>query len=338
MEKILLELRSISHSFGGSTVLEDLTLSVQTGELVSILGSSGSGKSTLLRSVAGFVTPTSGSIWLAGQNVVSDGEERISPEERRVGMLFQDFALFPHMTVFENIEFGIRGQSGAERRVDELLELIGLPQYGTRMPPSLSGGQQQRVALARALAPRPTILLLDEPFANLDSSLRADMGRELVKILKREELGSLLVTHDCDEALGLSDRIAILDTADGGPSRFLQVGTPEMVYRNPASAEVAALTGRVSFLDDGSGSLRVIRPEEAEFSVSRSGVGRVLDRRYRGGVWELMIQLPEGKVLVDQPERSRDAPEIGSMGNLHLFTDRRVPVPQSVRECRNESH
>ena len=241
-----LEIKGLTHHYGDSTVLENISLSVEPGELVGILGASGSGKSTLLRSIAGFITPTSGQITLNGVTVAKDGKEQLPPEQRRVGMVFQDYALFEHMTVFDNVAYGIHRDPNRQQRVAELLELVGLSGFEQRMPNTLSGGQQQRVALVRALAPEPTLLLLDEPFANLDGSLLRGLGQELKRVLRTQGVAGLLVTHERAQALGLSDRVAILDGQS--PGKLVQVGTPEEVYTRPVTPGAAVLTGHVSFL------------------------------------------------------------------------------------------
>jgi len=303
--------------------LGDVNLSLAEGEMVSVLGASGSGKSTLLRAAAGFVTPTSGSIRLGGREVVSQGVERVTPEERRVGMMFQDFALFPHMTVAENIGFGLRGAGHV--RIRELVGVLGLHGLEERMPGSLSGGQQQRVGLARALAPKPALLLLDEPFANLDGALRFEIGREVLRIVERERIGALLVTHDREEALGLAHRVAVLTTDVGAGSRLEQVGPPEAVYRSPRTAAVASLTGRVSFTKDEMQRWSSVRPHEATFSPREGGPARVVERRYMGASWEITVATPGGEVLVDAPTGA--VPSLGARGDLLVHAEAVIPPP-----------
>ncbi|MCS7200322.1 MAG: ABC transporter ATP-binding protein, partial [Caldimicrobium sp.] len=226
-------------------VIRDISFEVEEGEFFSILGPSGSGKTTLLRIIAGLDSLDKGEILIGGKLVAKDSWQ-IPPEKRGIGLVFQDPALFPHLNVFENIAFGIEGLSKQERkrRVFELLELIGLSGYEGRYPHELSGGEKQRVALARALAPRPKVLLLDEPFANLDYELKRELGEETRSIAKKQNITVLMVTHDQEEALCLSDRIGILS-----PRGCLeQVGTPEEVYFTPKNLYVAGFLGRANFI------------------------------------------------------------------------------------------
>ena len=240
----VLELDSLSRQFGPETAVEDFSLAVADGELLTLLGPSGCGKTTLLRMIAGLERPSEGSVTIAGETVAG-GDQFVSPENRDVGLVFQDFALFPHLTVAENVTFGIDDWERArqEERLDELLALVGLEEHRDKRPESLSGGQQQRVALARSLAPEPDILLLDEPFSNLDVRLRIEMRQEVRRILKEAGVTAVSVTHDQEEALSISDRVAIMN--DG---RLEQAGKPELVFENPESRFVASFLGRASFL------------------------------------------------------------------------------------------
>lgn len=232
-----IEIRDLSLRLG-QFQLGPLSLSVKKGELIGVLGPSGSGKTTLLRVIAGFERPDAGSIAIDGR-VVADATHWVEPEDRGVGMVFQDYALFPHLTVFENIAFGVRSQK-PEVRVRELLELVGLVGCEGRYPHELSGGEQQRVALARSLATNPKVLLLDEPFSNLDADLRPKMRAELELILKRLSCTTVFVTHDQGEAFELADRIAVLNAG-----RVEQIDTPEGLYRTPATRFVAEFIGHV---------------------------------------------------------------------------------------------
>ncbi|MFW5974469.1 MAG: ABC transporter ATP-binding protein, partial [Natrialbaceae archaeon] len=224
-EDTVLELDGLTRQFGPETAVDDFSLSVADGELLTLLGPSGCGKTTLLRMIAGLEQPSEGSITIAGETV-ADRNRFVSPENRDVGLVFQDFALFPHLTVAENITFGIDDweRTRKEERLDELLALVGLEDHRDKRPESLSGGQQQRVALARSLAPEPDILLLDEPFSNLDVRLRIEMRQEVRRILKEAGVTAVSVTHDQEEALSISDRVAIMN--DG---RLEQAGKPELV-------------------------------------------------------------------------------------------------------------
>lgn len=240
---ITLQCFDLRKHYGQIVALRDFNLSVRAGQIVTLLGPSGGGKTTALRLIAGFETPDSGRILINGQLMAGDGVF-VPPENRRVGMVFQEYALFPHLTVFENVVFGVSG-SAAEKatRAKEMLALVGLEDTAKRLPHELSGGQQQRIALARALAPRPQIVLLDEPFSNLDAALRAQVRREVRDILKSTGTTCVFVTHDQREAFTLSDEVVIL--LDG---TIAQVGTPRTVYTQPATREVAAFVGETNLL------------------------------------------------------------------------------------------
>ena len=333
-----LVMESLGHLFGSSRVFSDVNLEVAPGEIVAILGASGSGKTTLLRAAAGFVTPSAGRILIGGQTVVADGAELVPAERRGVGLMFQDYALFPHMSVGANVAFGITGQPGAPARVEQLLELVGLGGLGGRRPGTLSGGQQQRVALARALAPRPSTLLLDEPFANLDGPLRQEVSEQVCGVLRRQRIGALLVTHDRAQALGLADRVAVLAPATDGCPSILQQGSPQEIYDGPLTRAVAELTGRIGFIEgdtDGAigrtslgdvplcrvGRGRVtlaVRPEQVTFTNEEGGNAEVVHRRYCGRIWELEVKTPDGSLLVDYG--GPRVPAVGGTGSVRLLS------------------
>lgn len=227
----------------GPYAVSDLGLTVERGEILCLLGPSGCGKTTLLRLLAGFERPDAGEVRLAGELVASPTRS-VPPERRRIGFVFQDFALFPHLNVTDNVAFGLRGTRAQRRaRAADVLDLVGLSVFAARMPHQLSGGQQQRVALARALAPEPHILLLDEPFTNLDASLRGATRDEVRSVLKRSGTTAILVTHDQDEALSFGDRIAVMRFG-----RIEQIGKPEDVYLRPVTPFVASFVGRTNLL------------------------------------------------------------------------------------------
>ncbi|MDO8637119.1 MAG: ABC transporter ATP-binding protein, partial [Dehalococcoidia bacterium] len=207
----LVSIKGVHKSFGNNMVISNLSLEVRQGEFLSLLGPSGCGKTTILRLIAGFERPDAGEIYVAGQLVAGDAAWQ-PPEKRGVGMVFQDYALFPHLTVAQNIAFGLhRFKSDArQRRVQEVMDLVGLSGLGNRYPYELSGGQQQRVALARALAPGPQLVLLDEPFSNLDTDLRAQIRPEVERILREAKTTAIFVTHDQEEAMAMGDRVGIL--------------------------------------------------------------------------------------------------------------------------------
>src|SRR5690625_296701 len=243
-DDILLELRRIECRHDNIPVVKSLSLRVRRGNLVCLLGPSGCGKTTVLRSIAGFEPIYGGEILLRG-NVVSRPGLTVSPEKRRVGMVFQDFALFPHLSVSDNIAFGLRNGSTRARRqrVDELLKLVDLAGLGDRFPHELSGGQQQRVSLARALAPRPELILLDEPFSSLDVELRERLGAQTHEILKSEGITAMLVTHDQREAFAMADQIGVMQAG-----RIIQWDTPYNLYHEPVDRFVADFVGHGRFI------------------------------------------------------------------------------------------
>ncbi|MGW0806000.1 ABC transporter ATP-binding protein [Nonomuraea sp. NPDC002799] len=343
------EIEGLAAGYEGARVLDLDRLSIRKGEFLSILGPSGCGKTTLLNSIAGFVQPTAGRIVIDGSDVT-----RRPPYRRGLGLVFQNYALFPHMTVADNVAYGLRvrrlGKAEREERVREALRLVGLDGYAARRPKQLSGGQQQRVALARALAIRPAVLLLDEPLSNLDAKLRREMRVELRAIQRRIGTTMVFVTHDQEEALALSDRVAIMN---GG--RIEQLGTPDEVYRRPATRFVAQFIGAANVLEGtvtaeggldtdgitvggiaggiaGSGApgLRpgehavvAIRPERIRLATPASddrvtaGVaGTVGYRAFAGDAWQVEVRLADGRTLsvqvADTGAGSADPPGAGT--------------------------
>ncbi len=256
---VSVELDGIEKRYGETTALEDVSLTVEDGEFFTLVGPSGCGKTTTLRLLAGFEEPTDGTIRFDGESV--DG---VAPERRNVGIVFQNYALFPHMNVAENVAYGLDftdppGGVSTEKRVAELLELVGLEGFGARDPTELSGGQQQRVALARALAPGPELLLLDEPMSALDARLRERLRREFRSIQSELGVTTVYVTHDQAEALAVSDRLAVLSAG-----RVEQVGEPKSIYRRPRSRFVANFVGENNVLDG-----TVIGPSDDEYASVR---------------------------------------------------------------------
>lgn len=303
-----LELSGLSKHFGSFVAVEDLSLSVKKGEFVSLLGPSGCGKTTTLQMIAGFLEPTRGDISIEGKDLL-----RIPANKRNIGIVFQSYALFPHMTAAENVAFGLemRGVPKGERstRVERALDLVHLAQFKDRYPKHLSGGQQQRIALARAIVIEPQMLLLDEPMSNLDAKLREDMQLELRMIQQELGITTILVTHDQNEAMALSDQIAVMH---GG--RIVQLGTPWEVYERPANRFVSTFLGKSNLLPDGtspSGALSV-RPEKVRLVAPGSGRldGLVLNRVFYGSYWLYQVQVKQDVVLVheqnmDGPRRSK---------------------------------
>jgi iron(III) transport system ATP-binding protein len=245
-EPTVLALDAVAKSYGAETAVQDLSLAVGAGEVLALLGPSGCGKTTTLRLLSGLERPDAGTITL-GDETVADAADGtfVQPESRGIGMVFQDFALFPHMTAAENVGFGIADRPDAARteRVTELLELVDLDGHGDDYPNELSGGQKQRVALARSLAPEPDVLLLDEPLSNLDVRLRVSMREEIVSILREADVTAVWVTHDQEEALSVADRVGVMH--DG---RLQQVGRPERIFERPNSRFVAEFLGQTGFL------------------------------------------------------------------------------------------
>lgn len=288
-----LEIKQLSKSYGSRRVVSAVNLSMAEGEILSLLGPSGCGKTTILRMIAGLVTPDSGWISIGGR-VLYDGKREMPVEERDLGMVFQDYALWPHMTVARNIAFGLRlrrvSSNVINRRVQELLELVNLSGMGDRYPYQLSGGQQQRVAVARALATEPRVILLDEPLSSLDAALRETMGTELVQLFKRLKITAINVTHDQNEAMTMSDRIMVLN--DG---RVQQIGTPIELYMQPANAFVASFMGHANmFLGElmCDGGRMLVRLKYGQYSQVMSGVVRENVRE----------QLKEQAVLFCRPD------------------------------------
>ncbi|CAZ86957.1 MAG: ABC transporter ATP-binding protein [Thiomonas sp.] len=253
--KPFLRIDGITRRFDEVVAVNDIHLDIQQGEIFALLGSSGCGKSTLLRMLGGFETPTSGHIYLEGEDITD-----LPPYERPINMMFQSYALFPHLTVFDNIAFGLKrdGMPKADiaTRVEQMLDLVQLKPYGKRKPHQLSGGQQQRVALARSLAKRPKLLLLDEPLAALDKKLRERTQLELVNILRKVGVTCVMVTHDQEEAMTMADRIAVMKDGE-----FLQLGTPIEIYEHPQTRFIADFIGNVNMFD---GRLVTDEPDHCE--------------------------------------------------------------------------
>lgn len=238
-----IELKDVTKQFGGTvTAVDRLSLEINEGELVSLLGPSGCGKTTTLRMLAGFEKPTSGAISIDGR-IMND----IPPQKRNIGIVFQDYAVFPTMSVNENVAYGLKlrqvNKGDQAKRVGEALDLVGLTGYGERMPGQLSGGQLQRVALARALVIRPQVLLLDEPLSNLDAALRVSIRKQIRKIQQELNITTVFVTHDQEEAMSISDRVAVMKTA-----KLVQVGNPIDIYKDPRTAFVANFIGKTTML------------------------------------------------------------------------------------------
>ncbi|MEM7335687.1 MAG: ABC transporter ATP-binding protein [Chloroflexota bacterium] len=309
-----IRIENVSKSYDQTLAVIDLDLTIPKSAITVLLGHSGCGKTTTLRLMAGLEKPDSGDIWIGDQQV-SGSRVWVSATHRQIGMVFQDYALFPHLTVAQNIEFGITGMKRGDRqgRISELLDLVGLSGMEDRYPHQLSGGQQQRVALARALAPSPDVILLDEPFSNLDASLRQSMREEVRRILHEAKVTTVFVTHDQEEALRLADELVIMDEG-----RVLQSGAPEEVYRYPTSLKVAQFLAKVNVVAGeakagmvetplGSLSLHnpelsgpvevVVLPESILLTTDSQGASLVEDVSYFGFHQLVTLRLESGETV-----------------------------------------
>lgn len=296
-------------------VINDLSLTVYRGEVLALLGPSGCGKTTTLRIMAGFERPEDGFVMI-NQQVVAAPKRWVPPEKRGLGVVFQEYALFPHYTVAQNVAFGLHKMSRRERasRVAEVLELVGLADFSKRYPHALSGGQQQRVALARALAPKPLVVLLDEPFSNLDADLRVQMRAEVKRILQEANSTAIVVTHDQQEALSVGDRVAIMNQG-----RLEQVDTPERIFHIPATRFVADFLGVADFISGtttrqglqteiglieqpapgqvGRDLEIMIRPHDVILRPDHNGCGEIVKRDFLGVEYLYGVRLPSGQLI-----------------------------------------
>ncbi|MBA3262271.1 MAG: ABC transporter ATP-binding protein [Thermoleophilaceae bacterium] len=322
----MLRFDSVTKRFGPTVALDDASLEVAAGEVVALLGPSGCGKTTALRVAAGFERPDGGRVEVDGRVVAGPGVY-VAPERRAVGMVFQDYALFPHLDVASNIAFGLpRRERGS--RVDELLELVGLTGLGSRSPGTLSGGQQQRVALARALAPRPGLVLLDEPWSAIDALLRAEMRGELARVLRAEGVTVVLVTHDREEAFTLADRIALM--RDG---EVLQCGRPEDLYFTPADRWCARFVGASNLVPAqlasgfeggervGASGEVLVRPELVGLEIDPGGAAEVVGRTFLGHDVLYRVRLADGTLLAAQRPSNEEVP-LGSRVRVRLHEGR----------------
>ena len=312
----ILELRAVSCAYEPSRpAVCNISFSAQEGEILCLLGPSGCGKTTILRAIAGFEPVQSGEIFLSGR-LVSSSSDTIPTEERHIGMVFQEYALFPHLRAADNIAFGLSHLSRSERkgRVQEMLQLTGLEGLDRRYPHELSGGQQQRVALARALVQNPVVLLLDEPFSNLDPDMAGRMRQDLHALLRRMHTTVILVTHDHDEAFAMADRIAVLNH-----EVLEQLDKPEMIYHLPATPFVADFVGQADFVSgrveygvvqtelggfpntlgsaEGTSVVVMIRPDDIHVTPNSMAEPRIVSRQFRGSENLYTIRLPSGQIV-----------------------------------------
>ncbi len=313
--QLALRLQNVTKQYGETVAVDRVSLEVTPGELLALVGPSGCGKTTLLRLIAGLEMPDEGYIEIRGRVVTGKGMF-VPPEKRRVGLMFQDYALFPHMTVAENVAFGLQGwpKEARRRRVREMLSTVRLAHLADRYPHELSGGEQQRVALARALAPEPDVLLLDEPFSNLDAGLRVEVREEIRDLLRNINITTLFVTHDQEEALVMGDRVAVLNQG-----RLEQAGTPEDVFHQPATRFVAEFFGHTAFilghvvpegvetelgflsqqvpLPPGTEVNILVRPDDLVVYPDEAGEARVVRRAFQGMYHVYQVALPSGRII-----------------------------------------
>jgi iron(III) transport system ATP-binding protein len=321
----VIAVRGLTRHFGAVRAVDEVDLDIHRGRILALLGPSGCGKTTMLRLIGGFERPDAGTITVDGRVVAGPGSW-VPPERRRIGMVFQDYALFPHLTVAGNVAYGLAGRPRLRRRdprrgrVGEVLELVGLAGLSERYPHELSGGQQQRVALARALAPNPAVVMLDEPFSNLDAGLRAQVRADVHRILAEEGATAVFVTHDQEEALSLADEVAVMSEG-----RIVQLAAPEQLYRWPANRTVAGFVGEAEWFSGSCrngtvetelGSLPVVqqlagdvevlvRPEDIRVISDVSGDAVVLAREFYGHDQMVFVRLTGGRVV-----RVRLTPEV----------------------------
>lgn len=308
MSRSVVECAEVTKRFDPHLAVDGVSLSAGRGELMTLLGPSGCGKTTTLRLIAGFESPDSGTIAIGGTTVAEPGVS-VPPEKRRVGIVFQDYSLFPHLDVRANVAYAKKRATRGERSTDELLEMVGLNGMADRMPYELSGGEQQRAALARSLAAEPDVVLLDEPFSNLDASLRARLRMDVREVLQAAGATAIFVTHDIEEALSISDRVAIMFEG-----RLVQTAEPEELYSRPASKRIARSLGDANFIrGDGRGELVtteigtlqvaqpvngpvevMLRPEWLSVTEDPDGTARVVDREFYGHDQIVKVRLESG--------------------------------------------
>lgn len=339
-------LDNVSKKFADARAVSNLTVGVGKGEFFSLLGPSGCGKTTTLRLIAGLERPDEGTVTI-GKEVVASPHAWVPPEKRGIGIVFQDYALFPHMSVEQNVAFGLRGCKRAEAkiRVEELLTMTGLAGLAGRYPHELSGGQRQRVALARSLAPRPRVILLDEPFSNLDADLREELRSETRRILKEEGATAVLVTHDQEEAFSLSDTVGVLRSGT-----LEQLGTPAEIYHRPSSKFVADFVGKADFiegiadggmvhsafgsfpLDDerypGTGRIELmVRPDDVDFVPDPAGQAVITEARFLGASVLYRLRFPDGR-MVHAVKPSAELTPVGSKVQVKVDAGHVVIFPK----------
>ena len=340
-DSVALRCRSLMKRFGDRAVVRDVSLAVAPGDILALVGPSGCGKTTMLRLVAGFERLDGGRIEIDGR-IVADDAHHLPPESRRVGMVFQDYAIFPHLSVGQNVGFALGRGEAARQRVAELLAFVGLPGQERKMPHELSGGEQQRVSLARALSTGPAVLLLDEPFSNLDAALRAGVRAEVRALLKQSGTTAVFVTHDQEEALLLGDYVGVMRAG-----RLEQLGTPEAVFHRPQTRFVAEFLGQTEFLPgtvsgamivtplggrpcpaelpDGAAVEVAIRPDDVTIDPDDDGPARVVARQFAGMSYLYRVALPGGVVVPSRRPHNVRVAE-GAAVVARLAHDAQLPV------------
>lgn len=338
-----LRVASVTKHFGDVAAVSDVSFDVAAHELVALVGPSGCGKSTLLRILAGLIAAESGRVELA-ERVVDDGRVSLPPERRNVGLVFQEHALFPHLSVERNVGYGVRTPAAhRSARVSEMLHLVGLTGFAKRYPHELSGGERQRVALARALAPDPSLLLLDEPFASLDPNLRAQIRHDIVHILRSTGTPAVFVTHDQNEALAVGDRIAVMRAGC-----IEQFDAPEAVFHQPVNRFVGAFMGEADFLDVDEArdvlamtsaaesavadSVVMVRPDDVVITGDPLGSAVVIDAEFRGSSWCYTVRLASGATVRSTGSHAERV-AVGTTVTLRLSPGRR---PVGVATSANE--
>jgi len=342
-ELVCFEQVTKDYAVGTTPAVSRLSFAMHESEIIALLGPSGSGKTTTLRLLAGFEKPDDGRILLGGHVVSGDGLW-VTPENRHIGMVFQDYALFPHMTLAENVVFGLKTASRRERaaRAEMMLSVVGMRGMEKRYPHELSGGQQQRVAIARALAPNPIVLLMDEPFSNLDTDMRAEMREEVVKILRSSGTSAIVVTHDQEEAFVLADRVGVINEG-----RLEQLSRPEELYRRPRTRFVARFVGQADFipgevrqgirtevgcfrksseLPEGTKVEMMVRPDEVDLNPAEDGEALITQRRFRGVENLYRLTLRSGTLLHSSQPSTRTF-ETGSRVKLDIKVANVVVFP-----------
>ncbi len=334
--RIALRCHGLTKAFDQRPIVRGITFDVAAGEILVLVGPSGCGKTTTLRLVAGFERLDGGTIEIDRQLVAGDGVH-LPPERRRVGMVFQDYAVFPHLSVGQNVGFALGKSHAAQERVEELLAFVGLPGQATKMPHQLSGGEQQRVSLARALSTEPAVLLLDEPFSNLDATLRTGVRAEVRALLKRAGTTAVFVTHDQEEALLLGDQVGVM--RDG---RLEQIGSPESIFHRPQTRFVAEFLGQTEFIPGEvvAGGIRTalgtlprpaglavgeavevaLRPDDVTFDLDENGSTRVLSRQFTGMAYTYRLALPDGAIVQSQQPHEMRVAE-GTAVQAHFRSD-----------------